>query len=246
VAAAQAITSGHASVGVISVSGDGATVTVERRRSLPAAELLPPTARAPRLAALVMTPETAHSFAMTTTPSWLAIGGAELTKGEAVKLNSRLTLLDSSVYVERGYQAPYTLILALLALVGSLVVLVATVTATALAMSEARPDLATLAAVGAPPRTRRWVAAAQAVVIGLVGTVLGVVLGFVPGLAVTWPLTATSYTSVAPSPAGGSGPVIAIPWTLLLVVVVAVPLLAGLVTALFTRSRLPMVRRLAT
>jgi putative ABC transport system permease protein len=40
--------------------------------------------------------------------------------------------------------------------------------------------------------------------------------------------------------------VIAIPWTLLLVVVVAVPLVAGAVTALFTRSRLPMVRRLAT
>ena len=57
-------------------------------------------------------------------------------------------------------------------------------------MSEARPDLATLAAVGAPPRTRRYVAAAQSLVIGLLGTALGVALGFVPGLAVTWPLTA--------------------------------------------------------
>jgi putative ABC transport system permease protein len=246
VAARKAITSDHASVGVVSVSSDGTAVTVERRRSLPAAELLPATLRTARLAALVMTPETARTLGMPMAPSQLVIGGAQLTKGQEDKLNSRLTLLDSDVYVERGYQTPYRLILVLLTLVGSLVVLVATITATALAMSEARPDLATLAAVGAPPRTRRSVAAAQAVVIGLVGTALGVGLGFVPGLAVTWPLTANSYTSFAPPAGGASGPVIAIPWTLLLLVVVAVPLVAGAVTALFTRSRLPRVRRLAT
>jgi putative ABC transport system permease protein len=193
-----------------------------------------------------MTPQTAHSLGFTTTPSRLAIGGPELTKAQEDKLNGKLTLLDSTVYVERGYHPPYRLILALLAIIGALVVLVATVTATGLAMSEARPDLATLAAVGAPPRTRRYVAAAQSLVIGLIGTALGVALGFVPGLAVTWPLTAGSYSSYAPPAGGANGPVIAIPWTLLLVVVLAVPLLAALVTGLFTRSRLPMVRRLAT
>ena len=82
--------------------------------------------------------------------------------------------------------------------------------------------------------------------IGLLGTALGVALGFVPGLAVTWPLTAHSYSSYAPPVGGADGPVIAIPWTLLLVVALAVPLFAGLVTGLLTRSRLPMVRRLAT
>jgi putative ABC transport system permease protein len=167
-----------------------------------------------------------------------------LTRTESDRLNGRLTLLDTSVYVERGYQQRYALVLALLALVGGLVVLVGTVTATGLAMSEARPDLATLAAVGAPPRTRRYVASAQAMVIGLLGTLLGVALGFVPGLAVTWPLTSTAYSG--PGGGGGHGPVIAIPWLTLLTLVVAVPLLAGLVTGLFTRSRLPMVRRLAT
>jgi putative ABC transport system permease protein len=247
VAATDAITAGHASIGVVSVAGDGTTVTVERRRSLPAAPLLPATLRTARLAAVVMTPETARSLELPLVPSQLAIGGAQLSRGEQDKLQSRLTLLDTEVYVERGYQTPYRLVLTLLALVGSLVVLVATVTATALAMSEARPDLATLAAVGAPPRTRRRVAAAQAVVIGLVGTALGVVLGLVPGLAVTWPLTANSYTSFGPPPGtAGSGPVIAIPWTMLLVVVVAVPVVAGGVTASFTRSQLPMARRLAT
>jgi putative ABC transport system permease protein len=245
VAAADAITAGHASVGVVTTSADGSRTTVTVRRSLPAAPLLPATPQTQRVASLVMTPETARSLGMPTMPSQLVISGPTVTKGQQDSLSRKLTLLDSTVYVERGYELPYRFVIFLLALVGSLVVLVATITATALAMSEARPDLATLAAIGAPPRTRRWVAAAQSVVIGLVGTALGVVLGFVPGLAVTWPLTANSYTSNT-SPQDASGPVIAIPWLLLVGVVFAVPLLAGLVTGLLTRSRLPMVRRLAT
>ena len=60
-----------------------------------------------------------------------------------------------------------------------------TLTATFLALSDARPDLATLSAVGASPRTRRGVAAAYAVVVGLVGAVLGAAVGFIPGIAVT-------------------------------------------------------------
>lgn len=245
VAAPDAIIDGHASVGVVVVSGDGSQATVAVRRTLPAAVLLPPTPRAQRVASLVMTPETARSLGMPTLASQMVVGGPTLSKGQQDRLNRKVTLLDSVLYVERGYELPYRFVLFLLLLVGSLVVLVATITATALAMSEARPDLATLAAVGAPPRTRRWFAAAQSVVIGLVGTALGVVLGFVPGLAVTWPLTANSYTSFTP-PQDYSGPVISIPWLTLLALVVGVPLLAGLVTGLFTRSRLPMVRRLAT
>lgn len=243
--AAGAITNGHATVGVVETSADGTQATVALRRSLPAAPLPSAAPRAARVAHVVMTPETARSLSMPTFPNQIVIGGPTLSKGQEDALNRKLTLLDSGVYVERGYQLPYRLLLFLLILAGSLVVLVATITATALAMSEARPDLATLAAIGAPPRTRRWVAAAQSVVIGLVGTALGVVLGFVPGLAVTWPLTANSYTSFT-SPQDASGPVISIPWALLLAVVVAVPLFAGLVTGLCTRSRLPMVRRLAT
>ena len=55
-----------------------------------------------------------------------------------------------------------------------------TLTATFLALSDARPDLATLSAVGAAPRTRRRVAAAYALVIGFVGAVLGAVVGLHP------------------------------------------------------------------
>lgn len=246
VGSGAALRGDRALVGVLAIAADGSTATVASQELLPAAELPAAGPRTARVATVVMSPETATRMGFTTTPSTLVIGGPELTKAQEDKLNGKLTLLQSDVYVERGYHPPYGIILALLALVGALVVLVATVTATGLAMSEARPDLATLAAVGAPPRTRRYVAAAQSLVIGVVGTVLGVLLGFVPGLAVTWPLTANSFSSYSPPPGGASGPVIAIPWTLLLVVVVAVPLLAAAVTALFTRSRLPMVRRLAT
>ncbi len=249
VGSAAALRGDRALIGVVSVPTDatnGTNGTVVRRATVPAALLPSAGPRTALVATAVMTPQTAHTLGFTTMPSQLAIGGPELTKAQEDKLNGKLTLLDSTVYVERGYHQPYGLILALLAIIGGLVVLVATVTATGLAMSEARPDLATLAAVGAPPRTRRYVAAAQSLVIGLLGTGLGVALGFVPGLAVTWPLTANSYSSYAPPPGGANGPVIAIPWTLLLVVALAVPLVAALVTGLFTRSRLPMVRRLAT
>jgi putative ABC transport system permease protein len=51
---------------------------------------------------------------------------------------------------------------------GGLLMLSGTLTATFLALSDARPDLAALSAVGAAPRTRRVVAAAYALVVGLV------------------------------------------------------------------------------
>ena len=74
-----------------------------------------------------------------------------------------------------------------------------TLTATFLALSDARPDLATLSAVGASPRTRRGVAAAYAVVVGLVGAVLGAAVGFIPGIAVTWPLTSAAGRATCPA-----------------------------------------------
>ena len=89
---------------------------------------------------------------------------------------------------------------------GGVLMLGGTLTATFLALSDARPDLATLSAVGASPRTRRGVAAAYAVVVGGVGAVLGAAVGFIPGIAVTWPLTSQSGGTLSSSGPGAARP----------------------------------------
>ncbi|CCG05618.1 FtsX-like permease family protein [Blastococcus saxobsidens] len=126
----------------------------------------------------------------------------------------------------------------LLFAVGGVLVLVATLTATALALADARPDLATLAAIGAAPHTRRFIAMGSAAVTGVGGALLGLLVGFAPGVAVAYPLTSTDYGA-------GARPLIDVPWLLLVGIAVAVPILAVVVTGLTVRSRLPMVSRVA-
>ena len=146
------------------------------------------------------------------------------------------------VYVERGYQRPdeALIILLVLGVLGGVLMLGGTLTATFLALSDARPDLATLSAVGAAPRTRRRVAAAYALVIGFVGAVLGAGVGFIPGIAISRPLTAT-FGSSGPGP---DGPFLDVPWLLIVAIVLALPLLTAAVVGLSARSRLPLVARL--
>ncbi|VXB94676.1 FtsX-like permease family protein [Nocardioides sp. AX2bis] len=149
----------------------------------------------------------------------------------------------ASLYVERGYQPPEEVRILQLVLggLGAVLMLGGTLTATFLALSDARPDLATLGAVGAAPRTRRAVAAAYALVVGAVGSVLGALVGLVPGIAVTYPLTRPIDYGF-----GTTGPAhyLDVPWVLLGVVVVGLPLLSALVVAVASRSRLPLVARL--
>ena len=143
---------------------------------------------------------------------------------------------DSHLYVERGYQRPdeAVIVLLVLAVLGGVLMLGGTLTATFLALSDARPDMATLSAVGAAPRTRRGVAASYALVIGFVGALLGAGVGFIPGVAISRPLTSMSE----------SGPYLAVPWLLIVALVVALPLLTAGVVGLSARGRLPLVARL--
>ena len=127
----------------------------------------------------------------------LLVDGVEISEDQEQNVQEALAAVSPSLsfYVERGYQASDETMIALLVLgaLGGLLVLGGTLTATFLSLSDARPDLATLSAVGASPRTRRAVAASYAVVIGVVGAVLGAGVGFIPGIAVSRPLTSTSY-----------------------------------------------------
>jgi putative ABC transport system permease protein len=137
--------------------------------------------------------------------------------------------------VERGFQNPFRLILLIAFLVAGLLVLIASLISTALSLAESQNDMATLAAVGATRRTRRGIAASQALVVAACGAVLGVAVGMIPGLASTWPLT--SRDSLPPT--------IAIPWLPLIAVCVGVPLLAAGLAWIAVRHRPQMTRRLA-
>jgi putative ABC transport system permease protein len=172
----------------------------------------------------------------------LVTGGpaAPVTEAQEERISEALAALPSgaAITVERGWQDDLALARIILVLVGGALVLIATLTATGLALTDARPDFATLAAVGAAPRTRRSMAMASAAVVGGGGALLGVLVGLAPGIAVAYPLTSSNYGADV-------DPVLDVPWGVLAAVGIAVPLVAVAVTGLFVRSRLPMARRMA-
>nr|WP_246298559.1 FtsX-like permease family protein [Nocardioides panaciterrulae] len=179
-------------------------------------------------------------------PVGLTVGGTDISAAEQEAATEGLAAVDdgASFYVERGYVPDSsTLIIEwILFGLGAVLMLGGTLTATFLALSDARPDLATLAAVGAAPRTRRGVAASYATFVGVVGALLGVAVGFIPGVAITYPLTGADWS---PGGAGaGAAHFLDVPWLLVLGLVVALPLLTAAVVGLCVRSRLPLVARL--
>ncbi|MEV0792936.1 FtsX-like permease family protein [Kribbella sp. NPDC050459] len=156
----------------------------------------------------------------------------ELTRepsADEIAAVARLLGADDRLVVEKGYQSPARLFLIGILLAATVVTLLGVAISVSLSAAEGRADLATLAAVGAPPRRRRSLAAAQAWVLGQLGCVLGVGVGALYG-----------YTAHA---AFGS-PRFVVPWAEIGGIVVVVPLFAGLLAWLLTRSRLPMVSRI--
>jgi putative ABC transport system permease protein len=73
--------------------------------------------------------------------------------------------------------------------------------------------------------------------------VSGVLIGLVPGIAVTYPLTTSRLDPVTGIFSDGP-PTIDIPWLLLLAVAVVVPALAATTAGVAVRSKLPLTRRL--
>ncbi len=148
--------------------------------------------------------------------------------------------LPVPMVVERGAHDPRfdRLMMIFYAVTGLLLVIV-TLIATALTVTEQRADAATLAAVGATPWTRRAWAAAQAGLIGAVGAVLGVAVGLAPGVALAHELTVGSF-----GPPGNGGAVIQVPWLPLLGVALAVSALAALLAGVAVRRLPPLTRRL--
>jgi putative ABC transport system permease protein len=156
---------------------------------------------------------------------------------------------SAGVWVERGFHDNSTSVaLLLLGVVGGVLVLGGTLTAAFLALSDARPDFATMSSVGAAPHMRRLVAASYALAVGVVGAALGALVGFVPGIAVTYPLTSSSWAPPGSTDAAGAvlpDHFLDVPWLLVLGLVVVLPLFTAAVVGLASRSRLPMVSRLS-
>ncbi|WP_344305618.1 ABC transporter permease [Nocardioides bigeumensis] len=185
-----------------------------------------------------------HGLDVVTTA--LVVSGAEIdeaTEQDLVEALAARTMV-AQFSVERGYVADdgWFIVMLILGCLGGVLVLGGTLTATFLALSDARPDLATLSAVGAAPRTGRGVASAYALVIGVTGAVLGAVLGFLPGIAITYPLTSDTWTQQIDPDLPSH--YLDVPWVLVLGLVVGLPLLTAAVVGLTARSRLPLVARL--
>ncbi|WP_288799423.1 ABC transporter permease [uncultured Arsenicicoccus sp.] len=143
------------------------------------------------------------------------------------------------IHVERGFVDTYARLRWLMVGTVALLILVATLTATALSMGEAQRDLATLAAIGSTGRLRRAIAAAQAWVLAVVGTLVGLAVGAVPGVAFARAVTSAYDESGAVMVT----PTLTVPWDVLAVAAVGIPLLAALLAALVVRGNPVLTRR---
>jgi putative ABC transport system permease protein len=155
------------------------------------------------------------------------------------------TIADEGwLYVERGFQREDIAVLRVMFGLAAALLLAVTLISTALSLAEQQADMGTFAAVGATRRTRRALAASQAMVIGLIGAVLGVVVGLFPGIAITYPLTATSWDDVTGTEVQAD-PTLIIPWAPLMAVALGVPVLAGFLAAAAIRRAPAVARRAA-
>ena len=130
--------------------------------------------------------------------------------------------------LDTGPSDPSRVLVIIAGLAAAFVTLVGVAITVALSAAEGKADLATLAAVGASPRRRRSLAAAQAFLIGGLGCGVGLLLG----VFVSYTLRATF-----------GAPGFVVPWSSLLMVGVVVPAAAVLIAAVFTPSRLPLTVR---
>ncbi len=208
----------------------------------------------PRYAIAVLPPAAVRSAGLETRPRLLYANPAShgLTSRQELDLEWGLAGVvpraDLRVTIERGFQGDVVPVLWLLMGAALILVLGGTFVATGLAAADMRPDLATMAAVGAPPGTRRLVVAGQAGFIAGLGALIGAVAGSVTGVAAAWPMTTRVYSVLLgpdgsiPPPSSVS-PTIEIPWLLLAAVVVGLPVLAVLVAGAFTRTKVTLARR---
>jgi putative ABC transport system permease protein len=200
-----------------------------------------PAVAVPQLGAkyrLILPPSALPKLGLSARPAGLVAPTSRLAT--AAEEDAARAALDreSTLYIERGAQGDPNAFVLMLIAAALLVGVAATGIAVALAAAESRADLATLSAVGASPRMRRRFAAAQAGVITVIGVGMGIGAGLVFGRVLVMALEAQALYD-------GYAWRAVTPWSALGAIGIGLPLLTMLGAFLLTRSRLPMVRRIA-
>ncbi|SBU93921.1 putative ABC transport system permease protein [Streptomyces sp. Ncost-T6T-1] len=134
-------------------------------------------------------------------------------------------------------------ILLILALFAGVVTLGAAAITTGLSKADAEADLTTLSAVGAPPGVRRSLSGFQCLVVALTGVLLGTVAGLVPAIALRLTDLRAALERMREDPMQSAYTPIVMPWETVGLLALVVPVLAGLLAAALTSSRLTLARR---
>nr|WP_253195243.1 ABC transporter permease [Streptomyces sp. MP131-18] len=203
--------------------------------------------------AAVITPETAEAAGLRVVPSEIYFSTTRMpSSGEQQEFEGVLadTLgVAPYVEVEDGFESETAFGLLILGLAAMVITLGAAGIATGLAQADSEADLATLAAVGATPRLRRTLSGLQCGLIAAMGVLLGAVSGLVPALGLLLSGHRSDVAgwerSVTEGWGGGPRPelFISLPWSTFVQLIVVVPLVACLLAALLTRSRIHLARR---
>ncbi|MFJ4899181.1 FtsX-like permease family protein [Streptomyces sp. NPDC088727] len=167
------------------------------------------------------------------------------TDAESQRTEAAIQQAGANVYVQSGTEPGENedIMLLVLTLFAGVVTVGAAAITTGLSKADAEADLTTLSAVGAPPRVRRTLSGFQCLVVALTGVLLGTAAGLVPAVALRLIDLRNALEAMRQDPMESAYTPIVVPWVTIGVLAVVVPLLAGLLAALFTRSRLTLSRR---
>ncbi|MEU6870984.1 FtsX-like permease family protein [Streptomyces sp. NPDC046751] len=195
---------------------------------------------------MIMPQRTAERLGLHTEPAGSVYTVAHPpTDAENQATYAAMAQVGSNVWVEseNGPAETDNSMLMILTLFAGMVTLGAAAITTGLAKADAEADLNTLSAVGAPPGVRRKLSGFQCVVVALTGVVLGTLSGLVPAVALRLVDLRKALQTMRMDPTESAYTPIVLPWVTIGLLVVGVPLVAGLLATALTRSRLALARR---
>jgi putative ABC transport system permease protein len=182
----------------------------------------------------VVSPQTAERLDLRAEPAELLVQldrrpSAAETDAAAAAVAGVYQQPGAGFWVEPGVSRDNQWMFWLIVAASALITLSAAGITTGLALADARNDHVTLAGVGASPRLRKALAAAQALFTSGLGAALGTIAGAVPAVLIA----ASTEMRTA----------VEVPWLQLLALMLAVPAMGSALAWLFTRAALPASRR---